>query len=409
MGLVVRAYNVLFGDCLLVSWDEDDGPHHAWIDFGNLRDDANAAFEAVYRDVARITRKLDLVVITHRHLDHLEGFHALRRRFAAEFRIERLWHAFVTPQTDHVFQLAGTALRELLPAAVQAGAGEIGRIWRNNFGASGSGTKERMDEVRSELGVPASRTFAIHRGVDLAASKALPPGLKRLRIEILAPERDSGVYLRPLEHALRARGLRVDGAARGAGRRARDGRRDDPFAGGVRFDRSPLRELADFARLRRQLRSGGLELLAAVDTTRNNTSIAMRWTYAGTRLLFTGDAEEKSWEIMRRNGAPLAAHFVKVAHHGSINASPDWSYARVLPNRLAANAAVVSTDPSRFTGENDVPKREVLAGWRGRLVEGSRLFRTDSKPVGKPVIVRFQGPSGVRSGRRSGRRTRRGA
>jgi hypothetical protein len=45
MSITLRAYNVLFGDALLVSWDEDDGQHHAWVDFGNFHNDANAVFE----------------------------------------------------------------------------------------------------------------------------------------------------------------------------------------------------------------------------------------------------------------------------------------------------------------------------------------------------------------------------
>ena len=107
MSITLRAYNVLFGDALLVSWDEDDGAHHAWVDFGNFHNDANAVFEKVYNDVlSRTGGKLDLLVITHRHLDHMEGFFSLRKRFKADFTIQRLWHAHVTPSLDHVFEIA---------------------------------------------------------------------------------------------------------------------------------------------------------------------------------------------------------------------------------------------------------------------------------------------------------------
>ena len=135
----------------------------------------------------------------------------------------------------------------------------------------------------------------------------------------------------------------------------------------MKFSKSPLAGLADVARLRRQLQSGGLSVLAAVDTTRNNTSIVMRLTHGSARLLLVGDAEEMSWEIMRKNGAPLKADVIKVGHHGSINSSPDWSFTAVMPKKLASNAAVISTDDDRFTGENEVPKDTVLNGWRGRL------------------------------------------
>jgi len=202
---------------------------------------------------------------------------------------------------------------------------------------------------------------------------------------VLGPEENSNRYLQPLEHALRARGIAVSSAK---GRRPQV-TREDPFHGArsVKFAKSELRVLADFARLRRQLQTGGLEVLAAVDTTRNNTSIVMRLTHESSRLLLVGDAEEMSWEIMRKNGATFTAKVMKVGHHGSINSSPPWSFKKVMPTKLAGNAAIISTDPSRFKGENEVPKDSVVAGWKARLKSASRLMRTDDKLLGESVFV----------------------
>jgi beta-lactamase superfamily II metal-dependent hydrolase len=387
MSITLRAYNVLFGDSLLVSWDEADGKHHAWVDFGNFHNDANAVFEKVYTDVLQRTGgKLDLLVITHRHMDHMEGFFSLRARFKADFTIQRLWHAHVTSTVDHVFEIAEQALRSMLPASIPASDTEIGRVFRNNFGAKGDKIKKQMSDILKEAGVPASRIFKIHRHTNLAP--ALPPGITRLKIEVLGPERNSKLYLQPLEHALRAHGIALSSAN---GRIT--AKRKDPFDGvrGVTFSRSPLAKLADAARLRRQLQNGGLSVLAAVDTTRNNTSIVMRLTHGTARLLLVGDAEEKSWEILKKNGASLTADVIKVGHHGSINASPDFSFKAVMPTKLASNAAVISTDDDRFTGENEVPKDSVLNGWRDRLKKPSRLLRTDSKSLGESVSVTLEG------------------
>ena len=384
MSLTLRAYNVLFGDALLVSWDEDDGLHHAWIDFGNFHNDANAVFEKVYNDVlSRTGGRLDLLVITHRHMDHMEGFHSLRKRFKADFTIDRLWYAHVTPSLDHVFSIAEQALRRMLPAGVADGDGDIGRMFRNNFGAKGDKIRAQMAAILKDIGVPKTRTFRIHRGLNM--KKALPPGLKALGIEILGPEKNSNRYLKPLEHALRTRGIAISSAAGGQ----ITTRTEDPFAGAraVKFSKSELAGLADLARLRRQLQTEGLDVLGAVDTTRNNTSIVMRLTHGSVRLLLVGDAEEMSWEIMRKNGAAFKANVMKVGHHGSINSSPDWSFKAVMPTKLLSNAAVVSTDPTRFTGENEVPKDTVLTGWRSRLKKPGRLLRSDSRPLGESVAV----------------------
>ena len=117
----------------------------------------------------------------------------------------------------------------------------------------------------------------------------------------------------------------------------------------------------------------------------------MRLTHGSARVLIVGDAEEMSGEIMRKNGAPLNATMIKVGHHGSINASPEWSFKAVMPRKLANNAAVLSTDDDRFTGENEVPKDSVLNGWRARLKNPSRLLRTDAKNLGESVSVTLEG------------------
>jgi hypothetical protein len=148
--------------------------------------------------------------------------------------------------------------------------------------------------------------------------------------------------------------------------------------------------LADFARLRRLLRGGGMDLLAAVDRTRNNTSIVSRWTYEGVTLLLTGDAEVGSWDVIRAGGATLASTLLKVGHHGSINASPAWSFGQVFPSRRSSNAVLLSTEPTRFTGENEVPKSEVVDGWTKRLRFPTRFRRTDAVPPGSAVEIVFE-------------------
>jgi hypothetical protein len=386
--LTVRAYNVLFGDCILVSWDEDDGAHHAWVDFGNMSNDPNAVFDVVYADVlARTGGRLDLALVTHRHLDHLEGFYACRQRFARDFQVDRLWHAHVTPALDAVFQLADTALTALLPRSARDGQGEIGRLYQNNHFLS---TMDRMAAILQSF--PAARAHAVHRQLDLQAEQALPPGMRRMAIEVLAPERDSQRYLESLDEGLASRQAvqRSFDALPADATRPVTGPTGPPTAAAGDFVFLP--ELADFARLRRKLRAGGLETLAAVDKTRNNTSLVTKWTYDQTiTLLLTGDAELMSWAVMDANGVDFTSDLVKIGHHGSINASPSWSFTRVFPQVRAPNAVLLSTDRTRFTGENEVPEQSVLDGWRARVAGAHRLKRTDHQrvPVGGSIAFRF--------------------
>ena len=69
----------------------------------------------------------------------------------------------------------------------------------------------------------------------------------------------------------------------------------------------------------------------------NNQSIVFRLTPAdasGWSFLFTGDAEEESWEMMRhmpRAKKKLAARVLKVPHHGSINGINKASFKVINP------------------------------------------------------------------------------
>lgn len=390
MSIRVRAYNVLFGDSLLVSWDEADGPHHAWIDFGNFVNDPNAVFSTVYSDVlAETGGKVDLLVATHRHMDHMEGFYCWLDSIARDFKIKKVWYAHVTKGLDDQFTLAEQQIRErsLLPAWVQNGEGVLGQIYRNNFGVQGITVEDRMDAIIKKLRPTPSH--AVYRGMNM--TDVLPDGIKHLQIEILAPEKDSSAYFEPLEQALAMR-VEMDDHFRKFGLRAKQVPDGLPFhrEKGKQGKGAPLDWLADFSRLRRKLRSGGLDLLGAVDKTRNNTSVVLALTYGQTRLLFAGDAEEKSWELMQKKGADFESTMIKVAHHGSINASPPWSYAKVFPASAASNGVIISTDPTRYTGENEVPKEEVVENWQGRVVNVGDFFkRTDTVGLGEHVEIKY--------------------
>ncbi len=380
MRLTVRAYNIGFGDCILISWDEADRVHHAWVDFGTHHNDDRSVYAAIFDDVlARTGGRIDLVLISHRHLDHLEGFYVMRERLRSEFEVARLWHAWVTPAVDAQFKIASDRLEEVLPPALQADSGVIGDVYRNNLALS---TRDRMDEIAALF--PASSVFQVNRQMDLAASGALPSGLSRMTIEVLAPEQDSSTYLQPIETGLAARQALDDhfaGFASGASRApgvAADAVGPAGDEAAAADDLPDVMRLADFARLRRQLRSGGLDLLAAINKSRNNTSIVSRWTWEGVTLVLTGDAEVESWAVMRANGVDFRSSLLKIGHHGSIDASPAWGYTAVFPTRRNTNAVLLTTNPLIFPTGNEVPKREVVDGWTTRLLYPSRFRRTDS-------------------------------
>ena len=83
--LTIRAYGVGFGDCFLLTFHYDgrQRDRHVLIDFGTTQrpPDARANFmTAIADDIVRVVRsadanaRLDVLVATHRHTDHVSGF-----------------------------------------------------------------------------------------------------------------------------------------------------------------------------------------------------------------------------------------------------------------------------------------------------------------------------------------------
>jgi len=101
----------------------------------------------------------------------------------------------------------------------------------------------------------------------------------------------------------------------------------------------------------------------------NNNSVVSLMTYRGTRVLLTGDMETAEWEYVSdlfygdRN---LRADVLKVAHHGSSDATSAALLERVRPKH-----AVISCERGNPYGH---PHRETLSGLKRA---GASLYRTD--------------------------------
>src|SRR5882672_8450898 len=76
----IRMYDVGFGDCILVTVDQADTPWRMLIDCGVHPSGVSAhSIASIVEDIITEittggTPRLDLVVATHRHRDHVSGF-----------------------------------------------------------------------------------------------------------------------------------------------------------------------------------------------------------------------------------------------------------------------------------------------------------------------------------------------
>lgn len=111
----------------------------------------------------------------------------------------------------------------------------------------------------------------------------------------------------------------------------------------------------------------------------NNDSIVLRISIGDDVVLFTGDAERESQQVMLDDGEPIQADLLKVPHHGGDTSLPEFLQA------VGAEVAVVSVGQPNDYGH---PVPEVLETIRSA---GSTVLRTDQ--LGD-VIVTFD-PQGV--------------
>lgn len=373
--LRVRAYNVRFGDAVLVTVpDRTDGAvveRRILIDVGNVLGGAggiDAVFEPVVDDVlAQLDgRSLDLYVMTHEHLDHVQGLPHAAAKLGKTIPVEYAWlTASAQPGYYRRFpdarrkrleaREAYRAIARFFTDAMPAIPDIVRAFLANNNPAS-------TDECVKYLRRLAKRTTYVYRGRDLRGAHPF----HEASFEVWAPERDTADYY---------------GRFRPMALTARSG-----VTAGGRPARSPVPppgvDAGSFYNLVELRRRGLWDNLLAIDQAANNTSVVFCLEWRGWRLLFPGDAEVRSWKTMRREQVLKPVHVLKVSHHGSHNGTPDGEvFDTVLPEAPPdgrARFAVVSTHRGTYEGVPHEPTER-------RIQTRCTLVSTASEPE-KPYV-----------------------
>ena len=102
----IRMYRTGFGDCFLLSFGAVTSARHVLIDFGAHAQGEIGTMDPIMDNLESATgRKLDLLIATHAHRDHISGFGKFADRFA-QFDIREVW----LPWTDNPKDPAAAAL-----------------------------------------------------------------------------------------------------------------------------------------------------------------------------------------------------------------------------------------------------------------------------------------------------------
>lgn len=394
----IRMYRLdELGDCFLLSFTDGEARSHVLIDCGSFRN--GAASKARLRVVAEAIRAdldgapLDVVVGTHQHNDHLNGFLHCEDVFTS-IGVERVWLSWLDSPSDaeavrigrdfhnlrRQLAAARDALSERAPARrAHAVVGVMNDVL-GFFGASEvktpPETPARATEVLRRLGRKRPRYLRPGATVGLPG---LPAGA--VRVHVLGPPRDQQSLLRkdpkagesydPHLAAASAMASRfVSAAAQRPGETGRDEEHypfNEPFkrrqpAGGPAAVRALARRYESPHEAWRSIDDAWLEqgeaLALYLDSYTNNSSLVLAFELveSGKVLLFPGDAQAGNWRSWntvewKRPGVStddLLARtiFYKVGHHASHNATLLPVFEKMTHRDLSALIPVHKKDPN---------------------------------------------------------------
>ncbi len=385
--LVVYAYNVLFGDAILVDVPDDGQRRFILIDVGNVLGNQGGGgadeplLAAVDDVIARTGGHVDLYVMTHEHLDHVQGLlHAKRNN--RNLTIDNVW---MTASADPDYYTQHPDAKKKKLALLETVAAFDARLGPSARPEGLMATFELNNPRKTDDCVEHIRQAGLHapdylcRGRDIVGKHPF----KATGLRILAPEEDTSVYYGSPGPHLAPPGASPGGASPPGAAQAAAPRPPAGVDGGV------------FYELIERMNAGLNESLLAIDQAANNTSLVVELTWRGRRLLFVGDAEQASWRMMADKAGLQPVDLLKVGHHGSQNATPPAAILdQILPPARKDEAiAIVSTHPN--AGElpevyHGVPDPDTLGRIAART---SKLYRTTDVNPGEPLIVRLSAAS----------------
>lgn len=404
----LTTYQVGFGDCFLLTFYYDNNPRtrtrHVLIDFGRTHkphhgeDEHGPSMLEIAEDIQQRVQpegssngKLDVIVATHRHRDHISGFSGASGRILSELDprlIVQPWTEDPTIPADATGAPARDRQRRRFAASLKSI--DVAAHQVKNFGERLGKQRSLTDALRATaeqleflgfdnitnrqavewLNQHGAQHDYLHYGKSTRMNRILP-GVK---VTVLGPPT---VDQYPEVSRMRSRDpqeywhMHATTLQKAGSKRRKDSKQRLPTSYVPeealwfihRLDESHAREMLGIAR--------------DLDSVLNNTSLILLFECGDQSLLFPGDAQIENWSYALFHARKKAETIkrlkkvtvYKVGHHGSLNATPKtvwkgFDYTSRSSSQADRLVSVLSTMPGahgHVSSNTEVPRRTLTS------------------------------------------------
>lgn len=414
LSIRIRMYRVGFGDFFLVTFSNGTNSAHVLVDCGVHAKPTGSIGAAVEQLATDTDKHLALIIVTHRHADHISGFAMEADQFSG-FTVDRIWMSwFENPQ-----DAAAKALQANLVSVAQSlklsfaarGADDGNQYFLMAQNATG-GTDGTGGSLNDKALAVIHGGFANRPPIDYLKAgdpATLPASMSDLGVSatILGPPIDPTLVgqMDSKTHQYLDQ-LSADLSASTDARPVFDPAFDDDCSVFVCEGYSAEDLKAVEARIAGSQPNVVEAIAQKADNTLNNQSVVTLFEFAGKKLLFAGDAQWGNWQNFLFGGAfgtpghegltsdakaiLGAIDFYKVGHHGSTNATP----IDALEAMRDGLAAMCSTAVDAY---NQVPRGPLLdalgAKTGGKIARSDQVEVPGNPPIAEPLNAAFTAPT----------------
>jgi beta-lactamase superfamily II metal-dependent hydrolase len=331
-------YNAGFGDCFLLTFPGPDRNRKVLIDCGkHMLCGAGPKLSRVVDQVLEDIKeggeyRVDVVVATHRHRDHVEGF-SIRQETWKEVTVSEVWMPWTEHPTDprarEICEKQSTKAARLHAGIAALALDAADQEYLLGYAGNNLNNTKAMNLLH--LGFKGGPVRRFLPEEDEGRNRFSPAVLPGVDVTVLGPPRNADVLAQmdPPEDESFLAAIRAQVAAEGKRPRAfgpqweLDRATYDQRIGGGLDD---VFEQSSEAHLGELHDDATLEAAARLEEAVNSTSLVLLFRAGQALMLFPGDAQWGTWKSILCDSDKCKLledlTFYKVGHHGSHNATP---------------------------------------------------------------------------------------